>query len=325
MKIIDNLIKRFIGNSILITSFFQKHRWLNFLINFILFISMVLFLYFYISKDFDIITDFKFNINIKYLGVSILLLGLNYWTFVIAWHLLLKQFGVNTSFTTNFSFYSHSQIAKLLPTPAWFITGRLILYNNIGASKRMIFSLTVIETILHAYIGFILFLLLHIQPSSPITWLYSLSIIPLIWVMFYLNISNPNFMPISTRNISSKIKFIILLLFIFTWIISLPFIFYLVRSILPTEVFSLVILWRIWIISSLASYLAMFTLGGIGLLREFSLTLLLSPYVTLPGAMLIAALTRITITIGNLIWPLIFILLEKALKYRSLLLNKKSF
>jgi hypothetical protein len=61
-------------------------------------------------------------------------------------------------------------------------------------------------------------------------------------------------------------------------------------------------LWKDWVISSLISYLSAYTLGGVGLFREISLTFLLSQVFGPAVALIVTILSRVFITLAGVVW-----------------------
>lgn len=283
----------------------QKNRKYSLLINGFLLMITLFFLTKYISKEWQTIKEFQIQLLILPLILSFILYGINYFLFVISWHIIIKAFGVKSTLITNSYIYSYSQIAKILPTPAWFIAGRLVLYKKEGAKEKVILTSTFLEIILHMVVGLVILALISISSSNYSSWLYGLSLIPLIVLILSPKLLNFSFLKIYDSNFSKSDMFFLILIFAITWILSGPFFQYLLSGCGISVQIPMTKLWQIWIISSIFAYIGSLTLGGIGILREFSITFLLGNLVSLPYAAVIAAVSRVIMTIGNLLWPLL--------------------
>jgi hypothetical protein len=204
---------------------------------------------------------------------------------------------------------------RFLPTPIWFFASRVSLYEQVGTRKRLTVITTFLETFLHVSTGLCFYTLLLIDIKKPIT------IIPFLLCLSLLafTIIRPNIfhLPMLTgeargKNIfGSKDIFFILLLFTFTWAIAGPFYASVIKSIAPDTVMTTVDMWKVWILSSLVAYLSAYTLGGIGLLREFSMTLLLNKWFSPPIALIITILVRLMMTFAGIFWAFLAIGLNK--------------
>lgn len=292
----------------------RNNRKYSLLINGVLFVMVGIFLTNYILKEWQTIKEFRVHFAIVPLVISFILYGVNYVLFLFGWHILIKSYGVKSSIFTNSYIYSYSQIAKILPTPAWFITGRLVLYQKEGAQKRIILTSTFLEIILHMIVGLVFMALINITSENYFSWLYGLSIIPLVIFILFPKILNFSFLKLNDSSFK-KFDFLVLIaLFALTWILSGPFFQSLLSGIgISTEI-SMIKLWQIWIISSIFAYIGSLTLGGVGILREFSITFLLGNLISPPLAAIIAAVSRIIMTLGNLVWPLIIMGIVRIIK-----------
>lgn len=302
---ISNLVRSIFDYLVIALDKIRNNRKLRLFVNIALVLLIVLFLGNYFSKEWETIKNVRIHITILPLAISFVLYGINYLLFILGWHIILKLYGVNSSLLKNSYIYSSSQIAKILPTPAWFITGRLVMYQKEGASKKIILTSTFLEMILHMLVGLVILAFTKINFSIPTTWLYGLSTIPLILLVIFPKILNFPFLEIKDPRLKRLDLLLLLLAFVTTWIISGPFFHYILVGLNITTPVSIIILLQIWIVSSIFAYIGSLTLGGIGVLREFSITILLGNILTPPIAVVVATISRIIMTLGNFIWPLL--------------------
>jgi hypothetical protein len=264
----------------------------------------------YLFNQWSTLQNIGISLNPVPFLYSIGLYGLNYFLFVLAWSLLIKVFSGAYSLQENALIYSYSQLAKLLPTPAWFIAGRVVMYNKEGISKRSVLIATGLETAFHAWIGFAIFCVLSIQISQPLTWLYGLGTVATVFILkVFISIKSTQIQIQETLRLKNAL--VLFFIFILTWLTSAPFLAWTIQGISGQPLIPILEIWKIWIISSIFSYIGTYTLGGIGVVREFSLVFLLGKYFPPPVCLVIAVMSRIIIMVGNLVWPGILIGLIK--------------
>jgi hypothetical protein len=265
----------------------------------------------YILNQWSTIQNLGLSLNPAPFLYAIGMYGVNYFLFVLAWSLLIKVFSAAYSLQENALIYSYSQLAKLLPTPAWFIAGRLVMYNKEGTSRRSVLIATGLETAFHAWIGFAIFCLLSIQLNQPLSWLYGLGLVATGFILKgFISIQSTRIQ--IQQALRLKNALVLFFIFILTWLTSVPFLAWTIQGISGQPLIPVLDIWKIWIISSIFSYIGAYTLGGFGVVREFSLVFLLGSYYSPPLCLIIAVLSRIIIMVGNLVWPGILIGLIKA-------------
>lgn len=279
---------------------------LKILINGGLLVILIIFLVYNFKNEYSQISIQKFELVYLRLVKSLLIYGLNFFLFNFAWHLLINGY-FKSDMINNICIYSKSQVTKILPTPVWFVSNRLLHYSKMGAHPRAILTATITEILLHMLAGGFLLGVINITPESPITFLYIISVIPLIYIIIAPQTLNFHFFSIDDKRIKRSPAIIIIILFLMTWLLGGVFFQHICAGLGISISLSANNLLSIWIISSLAAYLGSIFLGGIGILREFSLTIMLTKIISSPEAFLISAMARLIIIIGNFIWPLFFI------------------
>lgn len=291
----------------------QYRKWIRYSVNVILLSIVFITIFTYVKEDWQIIQSYSINVNIESIFIAFIIFGINFFLLFIAWHILISKFVPKISLQQNIQQFSYSYLYKFLPTPAPFLVSRMYLYGQLGIKKSVILSTTALETILHMVTGFAVFLILLMDREYPISWLIFLLIVPVIMIiqkpdlleMRWLHGEKP-IHPISKMDI-----IVLLIILSLTWILSGPFFINLINIITDYVPITLVEALRIWIIGSLVAYIGSYTLGGAGILREFSLTLLLSQYFPPPMALLITIIVRVFMTFGGVLWALIFMGLIK--------------
>lgn len=271
-------------------------------INIVLVLALLLFIGRYLCLDLQKILRAEMTLRISYLWLALMIYGLNFLIFIIAWQRIVVRFGGPTDLKRNVFLYSYTNLARFLPTPIWFIASRVHNYNRLGMSQRSALIMTAMETLLHALAGLVFYSLLSINLEYPVTWLYMLVLIPAAVVLCcprWLKLPEMiNEVPMRRQDVV-----ILLTLYVLTWIMAGLFLFAII-NIFSLNTLSLDDLWRIWTLASLVSYVATYMLGGIGVLQEFTLTWLLGRFYSPGIALLIAVGARLTLILGGILYGL---------------------
>jgi len=285
----------------------KKYKWFQFTFNLTLFLLLISFLIYYLIRDWQEISKLSLVFDINSILVAFGFYGINFYLLIIAWHLLLRSFIKSSDFKQNAIFYSYSHLYRFLPTPAWFLASRISLYGQTGMQKGLALNTTLLETLLHMLTGLMLYGFLMIDKQRPETWLFATFFIPVLiiiqkpqWLVF------PQMRDKMVKSHPSKKDIIIIcLIYLITWIVAGPFFLAVVHIASHTSNMTVVEIFRIWILGSLIAYIGSYTLGGAGILREFSLALLLSKYFYPPMALLITILVRLILLLAGIIWALV--------------------
>lgn len=287
----------------------ESNKWFRWVVNGML-IGFIMWLFIGFSKtQYQNILAYNLIFDYKSLIFSLLFFGLNLFLFSLAWHIQFNQF-YPSKLALNLQLFMNAEIVKILPTPFWYLAKRMIGYSEHGFSKKNVVYASLLEMFLHILVGLGILGILLINLSKPVSFLYLLLLLPIILLAIFPELISFIFPP--GKGTFNRIKLLsIIALYSFTWLIGLLYFKTLLRGcgilvLIPTQR-----LWIIWIVSSLVSYVATLVLGGIGVLKEFSLTMLLRPFLPIPIAILMSAVSRLIFILGDLLWPTIVILFLK--------------
>ncbi len=296
----------------------KKRRWIQLSINIALVLFLIVFVGSYLLRDWSQLSKLNIKVSFRLIAVSFLYYGVNYFLQNISWHVLFHAYNPKVKWWDNLLFYGYSHLARFLPTPVWYIGSRTVLYEQAGTSKRVTALTTLMETFLHVVSGLCFYFFISIRAESLSSVLFfALSLIPLLFVCLRPGIFQTRAFTgkVNDENtFHSKDVLIILFLFVLTWIISGPFYLVIIQSIVPNAPVSMTDVWKVWVLSSVVSYISSYTLGGIGMLREFSMTLLLNRWFIPPVALIITVMVRLVMTLAGVFWACIEILLIKLFK-----------
>lgn len=282
----------------------ESRQWIT-VVNIVLALTLIMFVGRYLLLDWRQVRQATVALNLSYVGVALGLYGLNFVLFIIAWRGIVIRFGGPPDWKQNVCLYSYTNLAKFLPTPAWFLASRIHLYGQSGMGRRAALATTAVETLLHASAGLAFYALLATNPERPVTWPYMLALIPVAVML-----SRPDWLELrwisggrGGTSVRRQDVIVWVASYFLTWVVAGPF-FWAVIGTFSGDVPPLSDLWRIWTLSGLVSYVATYTLGGVGILREFALTWLLGKFYPLPLALLIAVGVRLTLIGGGVLWGL---------------------
>lgn len=284
----------------------RQSRWLGAAINIMLGIWLIVFVGRYVLSDWNQIQN-QIVFDPLHLGMALGFYGITLILFSIAWHSIVIRFNGPASWKQNVLYYSYTHLTKFLPTPIWFLGGRVYLYGKTGVQRRTTMAMTALETLLHALTGLSFYALLMIDVKRPVTWLYMFALVPHAIMLF-----RPQWLALHWIT-GNKLKLHILrkdvitwlVLYLLTWIVAGPFFSSLIYAISSNTPPHLSDLWRIWTLASLIAYVGTYTLGGIGILREFTLTWFLKKFYPPSVTILIAVGIRLILIGGGVIWGII--------------------
>ncbi len=281
----------------------HSKRWWKLGLNIVIPLIFITALVWRLSTEWENSNSIFFNINPVNLFSILGLYGLTFFLFTLAWTNLVVVFGGPRDWKTNAFFYASSQLAKLVPTPIWFIGTRVYLYKKKGFSQKRTLLITALEALLHLLSGLLIYIFLSFDFSRLIAWGYLGTIIIIVLILKSKNfILSWLIKKYENLKISSKHLLTWLIIYSLTWIIAAPFFWLIVHIFTPSSALDYIYLWKIWIISSIISYISSYTLGGLGMLREVSLAWFLNTIYPVHISLLIATAVRVFMTAGGLIW-----------------------
>jgi hypothetical protein len=234
----------------------------------------------------------------------------------LAWVLTMRALQVNSTWRQDVKFFFFSWLARVLPTPGPYLASRVLFYEEIGVSKRLVSMGLVWEYVLLVASGALLGLLL--LPLTPLIQNQSsqglvivaaasslLFVVRPLWLARLINAVLQRFgqTPLTVL-IDQRAAFTLLLIYSLVWLGSGLVLFLLIRAIYPLAWSALPLVIHSSIISGLVAYLAFFAPAGFGL-REVALALLLVQVVPMPVAVLAALLTRLWTMLNELVWALV--------------------
>lgn len=281
------------------------------LLTYIFVASIFVSLTYYLLGNWKSIEWSQYEFNYFYLLLSFVFYGISFFLGVRGWHLILIKMGESISFRRAFRILATSQLGRYIPGGIWYSVSRIHQSGRVNVCKSATAASLILETQFVVFGAVFYYMVLLLLPSGRTlaglnlpAWL----VVALLLLLFYPNWAQRIIMSIAKllkKNIVvTRIRYIdflkILLLYIIDWgFLGLAFLF-LVTSVsgwIPNLAFYIAVS---YMAAWLAGFLVLFAPGGLGI-REAALTFLLSVCFPLPLAIMFSFLSRIWITVAELI------------------------
>jgi len=232
----------------------------------------------------------------------------------LGWHWIITTLGGRSGFRRDLKLYFYANLNKRLPTPLWFLAGRLHLYEEEGLSKAVTSAATFLEMAMIALSGVVVFLTTSSMLALPGSW-NSAQIVaiaalgPLAIIVARPDILIRLLSPLATRahvdlgNVEVRARDTLLWTawYCLDWFLGGFILLFLIRSVFPLNISSLPRMIAIWTLSGLVGLLNFTVPLGIGV-RELTLAYLLTSVLPLSVAVVISVGSRFWLTLGEAIW-----------------------
>jgi len=256
--------------------------------------------------------DFKeLHFNISLFIASILFLWAHFLLAVFGWRLILEKLNVGLPFFKGIKIISYSELGKYLPGKIWAWAGRLYFCEKIGIPNSKTFISMVLELALTMISGILIFLISFLFSSR-----FRMDINPFLLVavaVLILMIIHPkvlvrliNFFlrwlkkePIKIGLNFSQI-FVMMVYYSIIWFCFGIAFYFLINSVTFIPPSKIPIITGSFAISSTIGVMALFAPAGLGV-REGILAVLLNNFFPISLAILISLLSRIWVSIGELV------------------------
>jgi hypothetical protein len=257
-------------------------------------------------------TGFSFDPIFLLLGT--LIFGASYFIQIGAWFLITRKLGIALPFMETLESWLYSQLGKYLPGKVWLLLGRFYLYESKGKSKKAISIALYFETATVMMAAVLVFLagLVFLKwakpfhPERELEWL----ILPVVFILISLHprvlekMVNWILFRLKRESISLFISYRdilwILVICILAWVVGGGGFYLFVSSVFPVPANYVLFLTASLAISSTLGLIALFAPGGLGI-REGVLVYLLSVLMPGPVAVIVSVLTRIWMTVIEMV------------------------
>jgi len=232
------------------------------------------------------------------------------------WMVIMRSLRVKATWRQNAKCYLYSWMARRLPTPAPYLTSRVLLYEEIGVPKRLTSLGLIWENVLLIAASALLVLLM--LPITPIVGDH----IPKLGVLAtvaasMLFVVHPGLLTWVVNRVLLRFgraplevglraptTALALVIYAASWSLGGLILFFLIRTMYPLEWAMLPFIVQCWALSGLVSYTTFFLPISFGV-REVTLSYLLSLAIPLSVAIVIVVLVRVWNMVNELFWAFI--------------------
>ena len=274
-------------------------------------IASTLFLAFTVYTNWKELRGYQWEFNYSYLLLAAFALLIAFFSNVLGWGLIVEHLGGPSDFAKNAEIYCIAAHGKRLPGSFWYVAGRAYLYEKEAVPAAIILQGSLWEITFQLLSGLIIYgmflpLYREIRYASFNHYLL------LITIPLLLLILSPSIFRMLLRHLSrgqreikiSQVhwhnKALWLFIYLLGWLAGGGILYFLTGSVSSISLDFLPACWGFVALSGVVSTLAFFLPGGIGV-REISLSLLLSSYVPLSVAIMLALLFRVWTLVGETI------------------------
>ncbi len=260
------------------------------------------------------------HFNMWFLIISLFALLVHFLSYSKSWQKIMCMLGSSISFTQSSWMISTTQIAKYLPGRIWYMIGRVYVGKKEKMSSKNLAVSMILETCLLIISSSIIFLFSVIVVGSY--GLASLSIC-LILLVIAIVILNPHILSrvvnfllkiLKKPNIKITISYSQILklsiYFFGLWIAQIIGFYFLINAIYPMPISKIFTLSAAYTLSWMTGFVVIFAPGGLGV-REGMMTLLLSSILPTPLAIAISFISRVWITLFEIVIFFVGLLVKK--------------
>ena len=233
-------------------------------------------------------------------------------TFVV-WHLMIRRLGHFADVRRNAYIYYVSTLAKRVPGAIWYISGRLLMYQEEGVTKPAVLNATILETVLIGSAGALVYVMLlpfYAYDSTRANWIIAtigLVAIGLFSVRPRLLLDATNYFlrrwkrtPIEV-DLTRQDLILWAVLYMLPGPVSGVSLYFLIRAVTAATMPDLVSAMVVWTLSMLVGLMTMVLPGGLGL-KELALATLLSQWMPLSAGVVVAVAFRLLQTFDDAAW-----------------------
>ncbi|MEO0184508.1 MAG: lysylphosphatidylglycerol synthase domain-containing protein [candidate division WOR-3 bacterium] len=296
-------------------------KWLKRFITVVIVLTIFYFLITNLNNNWHKIPRDSLHFNFVNILISLTFLFLNFLIFVEAWRKIIHTLGNAITFSNAFWIMSSSQLAKYIPGGIWFALGRIYLGKTDKLKPETIGISVIIETALTLLVGIILFLfsLLLATRNTISNFLFVVPIAVLFIIFLHPKVLN-KLLDWSTHLINrgsvyfraNYLYLLYLSLYFFgLWIAQIIGFYFLINSIYPVPITKIFHLAGAYTLSWMSGFIVIFAPGGLGV-REGMMSLLLSSFIPSPLAIAISFLSRVWITVFEIVVFFIGVAIHKA-------------
>jgi hypothetical protein len=271
---------------------------------------LVLLILFFLGRTFvghlDELRGTEFCVDPLLLSAGFVLMAVTYLYIALVWHMLTREFGVDTLYGESLLKWSGSQFARYIPGTVFILFSRFMSYRDTGYAKKSITAAFLLENLIVAWSALVVFLTFgwSLIPEGSALRYVSLLAVPLGAAAVIPGVSrgaaNALLGLFGREPISewprTRCMVQCLALGLLTFLQGGAGFFLMVSSLFPRDIASLPTVIGAFAGSGVVNLLVFFVPGGLGA-RDGALALFLSSLLPVSGAILMAVLCRVAMTL----------------------------
>ena len=250
-----------------------------------------------ILQNWDLLINYEWRFQWGPLAFSFLFYIFNLILVAWGWFLLLRTMGASGRFWDHFQIFVLSDLSKRLPGKYWYITGRMVLYQEYNVTKTTVAFASGLEAVLMlngAIIGYMLSSPWGIQTQH---WgLRLLLVSGLSFALIHPKTINWLLRRFKRREITHQLAYGKLLgwlaIYASGWLCGGLMLYGWLCAMVPVPLTNLPTVIAAWTLTGVVSNLIWFIPGTLGV-RETTLTWLFTQFIAMPTAFLAALLLRV--------------------------------
>jgi uncharacterized membrane protein YbhN (UPF0104 family) len=235
-------------------------------------------------------------------------------TAILGWRSIMRKLGCDLPLRKHWKVYTFTNIAKRLPSAIWYASGRVLMYEQMGTTKRVVSVSLILELVLIIYTGAMSVTVLSLLLGQSWNWsrqlwicaILMLCLVPMLKPLWTLRAFNQLQARLGRARIEVQLTWHDTARWVpsytLTWIGGGIMLYWMIRAVYPLPHQAVIEVINMWTLSGLVgTLLTTFLPLSIGP-RELTLAFLLHGTVPLPVAIAVALLSRVWLGINQLLW-----------------------
>ena len=284
--------------------------------------AVLLFFAYGVYRDWGELSTHQWSINYSYLAFSLLLYGLIFFLNIWVWSSIAARLCQVTSFSRNLQAYCQANLAARLPGPLWHVGARVYLYQKEGVGRSFTLVGTFLELALKIASGVLISLVtlpFYVGETSLLPRYRTPTLMGLSLLLLISPLLLKKGVPLLTARLAGEETVLDLrdtLLwsaeYSLCWLLGGLMLYWVANVVYPLPPTYAPTVIHIATTSVTLATVASLLPGGL-LVREVSISVLLSRFVPLSMAIVISLLSRLLVTVADVFYSLASLALNRYL------------
>jgi hypothetical protein len=268
-----------------------------------------------VARDWETVVRFPWQFEWSYVAVFAVLHSLALGSLFLPWHQMIRRLTGRRDWRCDFRIYSLSVLARRIPTPLWYVGGRIYLYHERNVSTAIVLSASGLEAVLIGLSGIICYVLLLPWYSYTQEWPWqvilavgaAVAIMLVVRPNLLLDLANMGLRLLRRPPVAAAIDRSSLglwtLTYLATWFLDGLGLYFVVSALLPVPP-PLPDVIGVSTIYALVGLAAMILPGGFGL-KELAMGAMLSMWIPVSAGIAVSIFYRLAQTFIEAFWALV--------------------